>query len=534
MRRQGQGTGQRGRLMAALALALGLAAWPAVSTGEPSPWSGIASEISRTLDRASAAHAVQQSPRGAELVSEAYFGLFEERGMEIAIRRYISPRRTRELERMFGAIRQAITAGRQADEVQRQVRALEEALQAEGRELDRQGVSQDDLRYRPDELELAGPGGAARPTAGGGAAQFMALVGEVSARYAQGARPEARAFLDSAYFDQFEGQGFEAAIGAQSPARKAAIEARFVRIRGLMASGVPPDAVAGEIDLLRSEIQDAIGLLSRRGGPWHAILAGALIIVREGFEAVLILTALVTYLIKAGQRDRVKTVYQAAGVAVVASLLTALALRSLTWLAAGHQELFEGVSMLAAAAVLVYVSYWLTSQVEAYRWQAYLRSKVQASLGTGRVAALWAAAFLAVYREGAETVLFYQALLAGTAGDAREILAGLGIGTLALAGLFVLVRSGAQRVPIRAFFVWSSILLYGMALVFVGRGVRALQTAGAVGASPTPWHLTLDWVGLYPTWESMGLQLLLLAAATVALVVLLARRGRSREETVPQ
>lgn len=518
--------------MAALALALGLAAWPAVSPGSPSPWSAVAAEISGTLDRAAAAHATRQSGRGAELVSEAYFGLFEERGMEVAIRRYVSTRRARELERMFGALRQAIAVGADAGEVRQQVAALREALQAEAAELARQGVSQEDARLQGESAEAVEPGAVLAPMPADAVAQTLARLGDVGARYGAGAAAEARTLLDSAYFDHFEGQGLEAAIGARTPARKAAIEARFVRIRSLLASRAPADAVTGEINALRAEIQDAIGLLSGGQGPWQAIFAGALIIVREGFEAILILTALLTYLVRAGHRDRLRTVYQAAAVAVVASLLTALALRSLTRLAARHQELLEGVSMLMAAAVLVYVSYWLTSRTEARRWQSYLDSKVRASLGTGRIAALWVAAFLAVYREGAETVLFYHALLAGTE-DARAVLAGLGIGTLVLAGLFVLLRTGARRVPMHAFFAWTSLLLYTMAFVFAGRGMRALQAAGAIGASPTPWGVALDWVGLYPTWESTGVQMALLVAAAVALLAVLVGRRRSGEHGAP-
>lgn len=174
----------------------------------------------------------------------------------------------------------------------------------------------------------------------------------------------------------------------------------------------------------------------------------------------------------------------------------------------------------------------LTSRTEARRWQSYLDSKVRTSLGTGRIAALWVAAFLAVYREGAETVLFYHALLAGTE-DARAVLAGLGIGALVLMGLFVLLRTGARRVPMHAFFAWTSLLLYTMAFVFAGRGMRALQAAGAIGASPTPWGVALDWVGLYPTWESTGVQLALLVAAAVALLAVLVGRRRSGEHGAP-
>lgn len=525
-------TREPGVRVAVLALALGLAAWAAVSAASPTSWSNVAREVSMALDRAATAHAGRQPERGLELVSEAYFGVFEESGMETAIRRYVSARRARELERMFGGIRQAIRAGVEPGEVGRQVATLRDALEAEARELERQGVTRDDLRPEPEGPKPADTDGVAAQVSPDAAGQLLARLDEAAARYGRGARGETLALLDHAYFDHFEGQGLEAAIGARAPGRKTAIEARFIRIRGLISAGAPPETVAGEIDILRREIGEAIALLSRSGGPWQAVFAGALIIVREGFEAILILTALLTYLVRAGHRDRTRTVYGAAGVAIVASLLTALALRSLTRLAAQHEELLEGVTMLMAAAVLVYVSYWLTSKTETRRWQSYLDSKVQASLGTGRVAALWAAAFLAVYREGAETVLFYHALLAGT-GDTRAVLAGLGIGALVLAGLFALLRTGARRVPMHAFFAWTSLLLYAMALVFAGRGIRALQAAGAVGASPTPWPLTADWFGLYPTWEGVGVQLLLLAAAAVALLVVLVGRRRSGEHGAP-
>lgn len=129
-------------------------------------------------------------------------------------------------------------------------------------------------------------------------------------------------------------------------------------------------------------------------------------------------------------------------------------------------------------------------------------------------------------------MLFYHALLAGTE-DARAVLAGLGIGTLVLAGLFVLLRTGARRVPMHALFAWTSLLLYTMAFVFAGRGMRALQAAGAICASPTPWGIALDWVGLYPTWESAGVQFALLVAAAVALLAVLVGRRRSGEQGAP-
>jgi high-affinity iron transporter len=183
--------------------------------------------------------------------------------------------------------------------------------------------------------------------------------------------------------------------------------------------------------------------------------------------------------------------------------------------------------MLLATAVLFYVSYWLTSKAEAERWQRYVQTQVQAALGAGSLVTLWCAAFLAVYREGAETVLFYQALLAGSGpGEGGAVLAGLGVGSLVLVALFLLLRSGALRISIRPFFTVTSVLLYALAFVFAGRGIRELQESGLIGATPASWIPTWDFLGLYPTWESVGLQAVLVAAAAVAAIHLVRRRGQ--------
>jgi high-affinity iron transporter len=137
------------RLAGALGIVLGLAAATSASDGGPSGWSGIAAAIAGTLDQAAAAHAARQSERGVELVNEAYFDLFEECGLEIAVRRYVSVRRARELERMFGAIRDAIDEGAAPARVRRLVATLRSALRTEALALERQGVTPQDLRTAP-------------------------------------------------------------------------------------------------------------------------------------------------------------------------------------------------------------------------------------------------------------------------------------------------------------------------------------------------------------------------------------------------
>ncbi len=512
-----------------IALGLLLAASVALGAAGPSaiPWLDAVREVSSVLERAVRAYEANDLPAAQDLAGEAYFSVFEERGMEVAIRREISARRARELEKMFGEIRQAMGKGEPALQVRQRIAALREALDHDARELVRVGATATSLaekEARPESKPEPAPRVVRAPAL---AKQISARLDEARERYGAGDRERAKALLTSAYFDLFEGQGLEAAVAARNPRRKADIESGFAHIRGLIVSGKPADTVAEAVEALKARIRQAAALLDQDHGRWGAFLNGLILIVREGFEAILIVTALVVYLLKSGHRDKVGVVYRASAVALVASVLTAVAIRTLFTLSPRHQETLEGAAMLLATAVLFYVSYWLTSKAEADRWQRYVRTRVQAALGTGSLVALWSAVFLAVYREGAETVLFYEALLAGSGpGEGTAVLAGLGVGSLALVLIFLVLRSGALRIPIGPFFTVTSVLLYYLAFVFAGRGIRELQESGLVGATPTSWIPTWEFLGLYPTWESVGLQATLVGAAAVAVAHLFRRRSK--------
>ena len=500
---------------------------PAAPDASPALWPDVVREVSGVLERAAKAYEAND-PKGAqELVGEAYFGAFEERGMEAAVRREISARRARDLEKMFGEIRRAIGTGEPAPGVRRRITTLREALDEDARELVRVGATATSLAEKEDGV---GPEPEAAPRVVAAKAlttQIAARLDEVRARHRAGDREGAKALLASTYFDLFEGQGLEAAVAARAPRQKAEIEAGFVSVRGLIVAGKPAESVAEALEALKARIRDATALLDGERGRWGAFFNGLILIVREGFEAILIVTALAAYLLKSGHADKVGVVYRASLVALAASALTAVAIRTLFTLSPRHQETLEGAAMLLATAVLFYVSYWLTSKAEADRWQRYVRTRIQAALGTGSLVALWSAAFLAVYREGAETVLFYEALLAGSGPAERAaVLGGFGVGSLALVLVFFVLRSGALHIPIRPFFTVTSALLYYLAFVFAGRGIQELQGSGVVGATPAPWIPTWELLGLYPTWESVGLQVVLVVAAAGALVHLLWRRGR--------
>ena len=155
--------------------------------------------------------------------------------------------------------------------------------------------------------------------------------------------------------------------------------------------------------------------------PLNLFIQSFVIMLREGLEAILIVGALMTFLAKMGAADRRRHVNAGILAAIAASLLTAVALETVFHLSPAHQEALEGCTMVVATLVLFYVSYWLLSKMEVVKWTHFVKSKVHDAVTSGSALALASAAFLAVYREGFETVLFYKALIisAGPAGGAR-------------------------------------------------------------------------------------------------------------------
>jgi high-affinity iron transporter len=184
--------------------------------------------------------------------------------------------------------------------------------------------------------------------------------------------------------------------------------------------------------------------------------------------------------------------------------------------------------MLLASLVLFSVSYWLISKAEAQKWGAYLKEKVGGSLSSNSLKALWFAAFLAVYREGAETVLFYQALVADSAGTSglSAIAAGFGIGCVLLAGIYLAMRYGALKLPIRPFFLFTGALMYYMSFVFVGKGVMELIEGKLFSPSLVTWIPTLPFFGVYPYLQTLLPQCFIILAALAGLV-LMSKQSRS-------
>lgn len=347
--------------------------------------------------------------------------------------------------------------------------------------------------------------------------------------YEKGDVATAKQLAKDAYFDVFESSGLETAIRRSiSSSRAFEVEYGFTEVSQLMRRDASATEVRQAVDNLMAMVREdakRVGGDTGSGGG-GGFLASFLIIVREGFEAILIIGAIVAYLVKSGNQDKVRTIYLSALIAIAASITTAVAVRYVFNISGASQEFLEGATMLLAVVVLFSVSFWLLGKVQAQKWQHYIQNKVERSLTTGSTLALWSVAFLAVYREGAETVLFYQALLgSSTGGDVAGIWLGLAAGALVLVGIFVAIKWGSLRIPIKPFFIGTGVFLYYMAFLLAGKGMRELQGAGSVGTSLIPGVPSIGFLGIYPTWESLSLQAVLLLAAVAGLVYQFFHRG---------
>jgi len=377
----------------------------------------------------------------------------------------------------------------------------------------------------------AGPAYGAENDRAGTSSRIGEELRKAVSDYEAGDALSAKARVTGAYFELFEGEGMEAAVSERiGDGRKAELESMFAGLRGAVSSGRPVEDVKGRASALAAAIEKdaaALNKIEKEGSsPLVNFFNSFLIILREGLEAILVISALSAWLVKSGHTDKVRIVYMGALLALVASVLTALALHLLLPISGAGREAIEGATMLLAAAILFYVSYWLIARASAARWQSHIKSVAEGALSRANVFSLGFASFLAVYREGAETILFYSAAYSSSGGDGVSMLGGFWAGASALVACFYIIKYTSMRLPIGPFFAATSVLLYYLAFSFTGKGVLELQEAGIVPSTPVDMVPVIHALGIYPTIEGLTLQALLVVALAAA--ILFALRPREK------
>jgi high-affinity iron transporter len=249
-----------------------------------------------------------------------------------------------------------------------------------------------------------------------------------------------------------------------------------------------------------------------------AFIQAAVILLREGLEAMLVIAALAGYLTKAGAGHRIQALYGGSLAAVGASIIAAWLFAVLN--SGQHSDVLEGVIILVAASLMLYVSGWLMVKQDPRGWQDYLAHKADNALAQDTVWAVAALAFLAVFREGAETVLFINALASAEGGWSAGLFAGLGAATIGLVVLFYFINLIAQKLPLRPLFIITSAFLFAMAIKFIGEAVQEFQEGAMLPVTELKSAAWLGAIGLNPSVEALSAQLLVIvfALATYSVV----------------
>ena len=364
--------------------------------------------------------------------------------------------------------------------------------------------------------------------------------------YTQGKSKEAYDEVNVAYFRFYESKGMEKiTMGYLSGARKTTVENAFYEYRRNVYSDKDNEMVKAHKDkliaMLYHDVAELDGTLDESGSETANTAQSAVVatfiscfvlVLREGLEAILVIAAIIAYLVKTGKKKYIMSVYVGALGGILVSILLAFLFGAVAGAQSGiAQEVFEGIGMFVAVIVLFYVSNWMLSKSETEAWERYIHKKVEASVSTGNKWVLIFAAFIAVAREGAELILFFQGVpIHGTSGRNAMILA-IVLSAIVLIAVFLVFRFLTVRLPLKPFFLVTSILMYAMCFSFTGKGVSELQAAGVVNKTVIPWMgFEMDFLGIYATYESLIPQIIVLAVIITMSVVYAKKNKQQRAQ----
>ena len=398
--------------------------------------------------------------------------------------------------------------------------------------------------------------------------QISNLLNEGIRRYEAGVEYDG----DEGYYKPFtnsygfwyETSGFEKTVmGYISGARVNEVELQFSNMKKAVNNGESVERVTEEVNSLLKLLREDADILdelfgytkeSESGGgsgiAWATFGAVFGIILREGLEAILIVGAMVAYLIKTGNKKGTLYVYAGGIIALAASVGLAILLYSITSSTSNSipQEIVEGVTALVAVAVLIYVSNWMISKAESEAWTNYISGKVTESADKGKMWALGFTSFLAVFREGAEVILFCQQYFSRA--DSMEngylaVFGGIAAGLVAVAVVFIIIRVFGIKLPLKPFFMATSILMAIMSIAFLGSGMFELFLDGRLaeniggfiqdlaGTIPALEWMNgsdvLTFLGIYPTWITLGPQIILTIITIITFIMMIKKSSKSKK-----
>ncbi|WP_423773644.1 FTR1 family iron permease [Bifidobacterium boum] len=366
------------------------------------------------------------------------------------------------------------------------------------------------------------------------------ILDKALAAYAHGDGAKGAGYVNDAYYQYYEKLGFEKNVmNAISGGRVSQVEYQFKESRQAMNNGEPIKQASQYVtDLKAMLVEDAATLDGGAAGkvnPFTAFVTSAfgqafIILLREGLEAILVVAAIIAYLIKTGNKSMTRYIYFGVAAGLAASGILAVVFNALFGGSGPQQEITEGVVALIAMLMLLYTSNWMLSRSSEHAWNAYIKDKTVAAVSKGSLLSLAMLSFLAVFREGAETVIFYQAIFSMVSGSTSGIWWGAACAAVVLVIVFLLIRCTSVNMPIRPFFIVTSVFMAVLVVIFAGGGVHALIEGDAVNGTYLKGVPTSDWLGLYPYAETIAAQTAAAIVVITLTAVALIKEARTRRQ----
>ena len=348
---------------------------------------------------------------------------------------------------------------------------------------------------------------------------------EAADLYASGDKEKAYQKAVEAYIDGYDLA--EPTLFAKDMSFGRNLEAQFTEFRNAIKQEVSVAEIQRQQIDIEAKLDRASQLLnsSESFSGYYSFTNSALIILREGLEAALILAAIFAMLKVMGATQAIAYVHLGWILALIAGGLTWVATQTVITFSGQHREGMEGFISVFAAVALFYVGYWLHTRSEAKRWHTFIQDRVKNVLSGKKILGLVGISFFAVYREALEVVLFYQALWLQEQGNHGAVIWGFVTGLMALVLITFAILKLGLRIPLKYFFAAAGTLLYIMAFMFAGNGIKTLQVAGWLPTTPLAFPPQVPFLGIYPTVETLSAQVALLVAFVITTLSLSRERS---------
>lgn len=329
-------------------------------------------------------------------------------------------------------------------------------------------------------------------------------------KYQNGNLASAKEDALTAYLEGIE--PVESRLRAINPGYTVNLEQQMMKIRQLLTK-------SGQNELVNQEINKVLQMIDRgeqmmqnqKLNYWLTFVLSLSIMLREGLEAFLVLFVVIVIARKLGAHKATPWIHSGWILAVLAGIVGWYLSDYIIRFGGKNREIMEGAISLFAVLILLWAGYWLHSHSNAIKWQRFIKQKIGVYLDKDKMFGLAAFSFMVVFREVFEVILFLKAI--SLEADANNQSA-IGLGSLAalviLFAIAFLSMKYSTKIPVRRLFLYSSWLVVLLAFILTGKGVHSLQESGLISVHSLPSWIQADWLGIYPTFESLTAQIILL------------------------